>query len=136
MTRAKFEQEAPELAQRGNRLFGGEGDWIGFISTVARDGRQRIAPVCPISTQAKGCVGSRIRATRPGSGHRRRAENDLDRSAVRYMVTDVDAAVAFYTEHLGFQLERRWGPPFAILASKDLELWISGPGTSPDLGVV
>ena len=50
--------------------------------------------------------------------------------AVRYMVTDVDAAVAFYTEHLGFQLERRWGPPFAILSSKDLELWISGPGTS------
>ena len=35
---------------------------------------------------------------------------------VRYLVDDVDAAVAFYTDHLGFTLERRMGPAFAIVS--------------------
>ena len=49
VTWAKFEQEAPELAQCGRRLLGGDAT-TGFISTVARDGRPRIAPVSPIFT--------------------------------------------------------------------------------------
>lgn len=51
-------------------------------------------------------------------------------AVVRYLVDDVDAAVAFYTTHLGFTLEQRMGPPFASVARGDLKLWISGPGTS------
>ena len=35
-------------------------------------------------------------------------------ATVRYLVQDVDAAIAFYTE-LGFELADRWGPPFAVL---------------------
>jgi hypothetical protein len=31
---------------------------------------------------------------------------------------------------LGFALEARWGPPFAIVKRADLQLWLSGPGTS------
>ena len=50
---------------------------------------------------------------------------------VRYMVNDVDAAVAFYTEQLGFHLDGRPAPPIAMLSSKeDLELLVSGPRTS------
>ncbi len=50
-------------------------------------------------------------------------------ATVRYLVTDVDAAIAFYTA-LGFVLADRWGPPFAAMKLGDLTLWVSGPGTS------
>jgi catechol 2,3-dioxygenase-like lactoylglutathione lyase family enzyme len=50
-------------------------------------------------------------------------------ATVRYLVHDVDAALDFY-RGLGFELEDRWGPPFAIVARSDLTLWLSGPGTS------
>lgn len=49
---------------------------------------------------------------------------------IRYMVNDVDKAVEFYTHILGFSLEERWGPAFAIVSNADLKLWISGPETS------
>jgi catechol 2,3-dioxygenase-like lactoylglutathione lyase family enzyme len=49
--------------------------------------------------------------------------------AVRYLVNDVDAAIAFY-KTVGFKLADRWGPPFAIVKRKGLSLWLSGPGTS------
>ncbi len=49
---------------------------------------------------------------------------------VRYLVGDVDEAVAFYTERLGFEVEQRMGPAFAIVAGDGLEVWLSGPQTS------
>ena len=49
---------------------------------------------------------------------------------IRYMVNDVDKAVEFYTQILGFALDERWGPAFAIVSSADLKLWVSGPETS------
>jgi len=51
-------------------------------------------------------------------------------ATLRYLVQDVDAAVDFYTQWLGFTLSERWGPPFAIVAKDDLKLWLSGPQTS------
>jgi catechol 2,3-dioxygenase-like lactoylglutathione lyase family enzyme len=48
---------------------------------------------------------------------------------VRYVVDDTDAAVAFYTARLGFREGRRFGP-VAIVQREDLELWLSGPGSS------
>lgn len=50
-------------------------------------------------------------------------------ASVRYLVCDVDAALGFYAL-LGFELDERWGPPFAIVKRDDLRLWLSGPGTS------
>jgi catechol 2,3-dioxygenase-like lactoylglutathione lyase family enzyme len=49
---------------------------------------------------------------------------------IRYMVRDVDQAVEFYTQRLGFALAERWGPAFAIVRHGDLALWLSGPDTS------
>jgi catechol 2,3-dioxygenase-like lactoylglutathione lyase family enzyme len=49
---------------------------------------------------------------------------------VRYLVADVDVAVAFYTSMLGFELVEQWGPPFAMVRRDDLTLWLSGPGSS------
>jgi catechol 2,3-dioxygenase-like lactoylglutathione lyase family enzyme len=51
-------------------------------------------------------------------------------AVVRYLVVDVDAAVAFYTGALGFELVEQWGPPFAMVRRDDLTLWLSGPGSS------
>ena len=48
----------------------------------------------------------------------------------RYIVTDVDRAVAFYTSHLGFHLEKNFAPAMAILRREDLELWLAGPKAS------
>jgi catechol 2,3-dioxygenase-like lactoylglutathione lyase family enzyme len=50
-------------------------------------------------------------------------------AAFRYLVRDVDEALKFYAR-LGFVQKQRWGPPFAILVRDDIELWVSGPGTS------
>lgn len=50
--------------------------------------------------------------------------------AVRYQVTDVERAVAFYTEHLGFDVALDGGPAFASVASGNLTLFLSGPGSS------
>ena len=49
---------------------------------------------------------------------------------VRYMVNDVDAALAFYTKHLGFTLLSHPGPPFADVTLGDLRLLLSGPESS------
>jgi catechol 2,3-dioxygenase-like lactoylglutathione lyase family enzyme len=49
---------------------------------------------------------------------------------VRYMVDDVDVAVAFYTTHLGFRLISRMSPAFADVALGDLRLLLSGPTSS------
>jgi catechol 2,3-dioxygenase-like lactoylglutathione lyase family enzyme len=51
-------------------------------------------------------------------------------AVVRYLVADVDVAVAFYVDTLGFELAERWGLPFAIVKRGDLLLWLSGPGSS------
>jgi len=55
----------------------------------------------------------------------------MDTVSVRYIVDDVDAAIAFYTEHLGFAVEFHPGPGFAILSRDALRLLLSmpaGPG--------
>src|SRR5713101_5127398 len=49
---------------------------------------------------------------------------------VRYMVDDVDAAVAFYTNHFGFTLLSKTAPAFADVARGDLRLLLSGPTSS------
>ena len=51
-------------------------------------------------------------------------------AAIRYMVKNVDAAVAFYTDLLGFELVTQMGPPFAQVKRGDLTLWLAGPGSS------
>jgi catechol 2,3-dioxygenase-like lactoylglutathione lyase family enzyme len=49
---------------------------------------------------------------------------------VRYMVNDVDAAIDFYTTHLGFTLISKTLPAFADVSRGDLRLLLSGPTSS------
>lgn len=53
-----------------------------------------------------------------------------DTANVRYMVHDVEAAVAWYTRHLGFQLLSNQAPAFADVARGSLRLLLSGPTSS------
>ncbi|HEV8318049.1 MAG TPA: VOC family protein [Vicinamibacterales bacterium] len=49
---------------------------------------------------------------------------------VRYQVTDVARSVAFYTQRLGFKLERQQLPAFANVSLGDSQILLSGPGAS------
>ena len=49
---------------------------------------------------------------------------------VRYLVTDVQRAITFYTTHLGFTLEHQQLPAFATVALGPLKLHLSGPEAS------
>jgi|SRR5688572_21652354 catechol 2,3-dioxygenase-like lactoylglutathione lyase family enzyme len=49
---------------------------------------------------------------------------------VRYMVDDVDEAIAFYTELLGFELLSNASPAFADVRRGNLRLLLAGPSSS------
>ena len=49
---------------------------------------------------------------------------------VRYMIDDVDAAVAFYTKHFGFTVDMDYAPTFASVSRGNLRLLLSGEKTS------
>ena len=50
--------------------------------------------------------------------------------SVRYMVDDVERAVAFYTTHFGFTLGTNAMPAFAEVLRGRLRLLLAGPGSS------
>src|SRR5919202_3589287 len=52
----------------------------------------------------------------------------MSSASVRYITDDVDAAVAFYVERLGFNVEARPGPGFALLSRGALRLLLNRPG--------
>ena len=49
---------------------------------------------------------------------------------VRYQVTDVERAIAFYTDTLGFKLDMQNPPAFGQVSVDGLKLILSGPGAS------
>jgi len=53
------------------------------------------------------------------------SQTNSDLVSVRYMIDDVDAAVAFYTNHLGFSLEIVASPAFASVVRGNLRLLLS-----------
>ena len=52
----------------------------------------------------------------------------MGRISVRYIVDDVSAAAAFYSEKLGFEIEMQPGPGFAALKKDGLRLLLNQPG--------
>jgi catechol 2,3-dioxygenase-like lactoylglutathione lyase family enzyme len=48
--------------------------------------------------------------------------------SVRYIVNDIDAAIGFYTKHLGFDVQIHPNDMFAMLSRDDLRLVLSVPG--------
>ena len=68
----------------------------------------------------------RLSQVRPFTGDREMAQ-------MRYIVNDVEQAVDFYTNKLGFTLHQQFGPAMAILERDDLRLWVAGPKASASL---
>ena len=58
------------------------------------------------------------------------ADDPTDLVSVRYMVDDVEAAIAFYTTHLGFTVRTSAAPAFADVTRGRLRLLLSGPKSS------
>jgi catechol 2,3-dioxygenase-like lactoylglutathione lyase family enzyme len=58
----------------------------------------------------------------------------MARVSVRYIVHDVDEAVAFYCGQLGFHEDMHPAPTFAMLSRGDLRLVLSAPGGGPGGG--
>ncbi|HVX17838.1 MAG TPA: VOC family protein [Acidimicrobiales bacterium] len=54
--------------------------------------------------------------------------------SVRYIVNDVDEAIAFYCGMLGFHEDMHPAPTFAMLSAGDLRLVLSAPGGGPGGG--
>ena len=54
--------------------------------------------------------------------------------SIRYIVHDVDAAIAFYRDHLGFTEVMHPAPAFAMMSLGDLRLVLSAAGGGPGGG--
>lgn len=52
----------------------------------------------------------------------------MDTVSVRYIVDDVDQAIGFYRDHLGFELALHPAPGFALLRKGQLCLLLNAPG--------
>ncbi len=55
---------------------------------------------------------------------------DYSLVSVRYMIDDVDEAIAFYTNHLGFTVQSNSSPAFAAVIRDNLRLVLSGKKSS------
>jgi len=51
-------------------------------------------------------------------------------ATVRYLVSDVERSIDFYTNTLGFKLDQGMAPAFARISKDDLTLWLAGPKSS------
>jgi len=72
-------------------------------------------------------LGIAIAMPKPTAGAQTQKEGAMDTVRVRYMVKELDPAIAFYTQSLGFHLEQERRPNFAILSLGHLELVLSTP---------
>jgi catechol 2,3-dioxygenase-like lactoylglutathione lyase family enzyme len=54
--------------------------------------------------------------------------------SVRYIVNDVNEAITFYCQHLGFHEDMHPAPTFAMSSHGDLRLVLSAPGAGPGGG--
>ena len=55
--------------------------------------------------------------------------------SVRYFVREIDPAIEFYSELLGFHVDMHPNPSFAMLSRGDLRLVLSVPGAGPGGGM-
>jgi catechol 2,3-dioxygenase-like lactoylglutathione lyase family enzyme len=80
-------------------------------------------PIVPIEPRAEFADGLAQRLSARGQSPVRR-----ETPTIRYFVDDLDAAVAFYRDRLGFEEELRPSPVFSMLYRGDLRLLLSVPG--------
>jgi catechol 2,3-dioxygenase-like lactoylglutathione lyase family enzyme len=82
-------------------------------------------PIVPVEPRAEFAAGLLRRLQSTDQSERRTTPT------IRYFVQDIDAAVDFYRDYLGFEEELRPNPVFAMLYRGDLRLLLSVPGAHP-----
>ena len=82
----------------------------------------------PPPNSALASTFSSRRSNRPPLGRSPNMPDELVN--VRYMVDDVESAVAFYTAHFGFAVRSNAAPAFADVVRGNLRLLLSGPASS------
>jgi len=97
---------------------------LGFIVLAMRASDKAVCDT------AAAKVGDKSVAQAKSEDSRSEMKSNFRASAVRYQVKDVDRAVAFYTQHLGFKVEQPQAPAFARISNGNLTLWLSGPKSS------
>lgn len=60
--------------------------------------------------------------------NQRRLRREHTLAKVRYIVNDVEEAIGFYRDHLGFEVDMHPAPGFAALSRGDLTLLLNRPG--------
>jgi len=68
-----------------------------------------------------------VGSVQSAAGAQSGSATDMNTVRVRYMVNELDPAVAFYTKYLGFQIKQQAKPNFAMLSRGNLELVLSTP---------
>jgi catechol 2,3-dioxygenase-like lactoylglutathione lyase family enzyme len=84
-------------------------------------------PVVPVDPRPE-FTAALLRRITPAAASQPGAARVRDNPTVRYFVGDLDAAIAFYCQHLGFEEEVRAAPAFAMLSGGGLRLLLSVPG--------
>src|SRR5208282_1825908 len=128
---------APSSATAARRITCRERSIRGSIPAWARIGLGSV----PDADLAGGCAGQDICETFPyrcdtltsdsGRQGRRGEGGSMATVSVRYIVHDVDTAIAFYRDNLGFTEVMHPAPAFAMLSLGDLRLVLSAPGGGP-----
>ena len=93
-----------------------------------------VGALCFIALTIGGCMNrsdpgpATTAPTSTASAQPQKSPADL--ANVRYQVANVDRAIAFYTQQLGFKVEQQAGTAFASVVLGELRLLLSGPGSS------
>jgi glyoxylase I family protein len=95
--------------------------------TMFRTVHGAVAIALVLSIGGSMTEGATQPSTAPRSG---KSPGDPSVATVRYQITNVDRALAFYTQVLDFKLEQQNGPVIAIVSRGPLQLILSGPGSS------
>src|SRR5712691_2894687 len=83
------------------------------------------------SLQRVLCLAA-VRAAVSSTVYVRTRRTGMASVSVRYMVNDVDEAISFYCQQLGFTEVMHPAPTFAMLSRRDLRLVLSSTGGGPE----
>jgi predicted enzyme related to lactoylglutathione lyase len=73
------------------------------------------------------CLGMLKTGSSQAGKQSKAKESDMNTVRVRYMVNNLDSAVSFYTQYLGFRTGQGATPNFAMLSRGNLQLVLSTP---------
>ena len=124
----RVREVCPEFPGRRGRSTG--------ASATRRASREPTTRRCPPSSarppSSRLRIGFLLAAIDQTNGNEEVTTMPDELVSVRYMVDDVETAIAFYTTHFGFELRTSAAPAFADVVRGHLRLLLSGPRARPE----